>query len=303
MYEKVLHNLDSYDVRIKIYSDGLLEVRTYDKDIITNKSGLEEINGYEFQDKFIPADSDCIKNTFDKEDNHKKDEFKQIRKDSLARSKNLLVDLAHENYASWHSFITLTFAENVSDLDAANKEFNKYISKIKRVFPDFKYLAVPEFQKRGSVHYHLMTNIICGSDLIPTREKKYILSNKKGRGYSLEFYNLPYWNVGFSSAFDLKLTDDKFSVAAYCCKYLYKDIDDRLYGRQKILHSRNLKLPKIYKCNIDSSLNLFICILLLKYKGIEFSFIPKKKFEIGFHNIKINLSNEDIDMLKTFDII
>lgn len=52
--------------------------------------------------------------------------------------------------------LTLTFRENLTDIDAALKVF-KYFSKLMRWrYGDrYKYVGVPEYQKRGAVHFHL----------------------------------------------------------------------------------------------------------------------------------------------------
>ena len=69
-----------------------------------------------------------------------------IRSDSLSRSRSSLIDLAYANYTTWHSFVTLTFAENLTDVRDANKRFNTWVTQVRRKKSDFKYIAVPEFQ-------------------------------------------------------------------------------------------------------------------------------------------------------------
>lgn len=52
--------------------------------------------------------------------------------------------------------LTLTFRENVEDIEIAWERF-KYFSKLMRFrYRDkWQYIAVPEYQKRGAVHFHL----------------------------------------------------------------------------------------------------------------------------------------------------
>jgi len=52
--------------------------------------------------------------------------------------------------------LTLTFKDNVTDLDLAQERF-KYFTKLmrKRFGSRFVYVAVVEYQKRGAVHFHL----------------------------------------------------------------------------------------------------------------------------------------------------
>jgi len=55
------------------------------------------------------------------------------------------------------TFMTLTFAENVTDLRWANYEFTKFIQRLRyETKLDVQYVAVAEFQERGAIHYHLI---------------------------------------------------------------------------------------------------------------------------------------------------
>ena len=209
-----------------------------------------------------------------------------FRLDSLMRSWQIMSDVAVANQNEWQSFITLTFKENITDLDEANAKFNIYVTQMRRACDrlgfKFKYVGVPEFQERGCVHYHLVTNVklnhvyehhyttkklgtekvrIC--KLIPRRKTK-VVKGKAGEGTrKLNYYNLPFWpkaTYGYSSAFGFDSVDDKFTVVGYLAKYFFKgyrelktaladtgdmtDVDLRLYGRIKILVSRNLEPVK-----------------------------------------------------------
>lgn len=218
-------SFDGFDTRIKKYSNGRIEYTKYSKPI------------------FVKVD-DWLKDVNTVKVKKPQSENGQIRDDSLNRTYGLLVDLAIENAHLFKSFVTLTFKDNITELDYANNKFRSFVVMVKRIYPDFKYLAVPEFQKRGAVHYHLMTNL-------SVHDKK-VIQKQKGKK---NMYDVKYWNHGFSSVFDLALTDDKFSVAAYMTKYFFKDIDNRLFGRNKILYSRSLKKPLIIRTNENSQEN------------------------------------------------
>lgn len=86
-------------------------------------------------------------------------EQKKIEYKNLIRAKNNLCRLIMTNEDIFKTFITLTFNENITNLNSANYEFNNFCHKIKRVFPNFSYIAVIEFQKNDRIHYHLITNI------------------------------------------------------------------------------------------------------------------------------------------------
>lgn len=119
--------------------------------------------------------------------------------------------------------MTLTFAENVTCLDYANKEFKKFIQRLNRFVRldlGIQYAGVIEFQKRGAVHYHIV------------------------------FFNLPYiknadlrriWGHGWVKVNRIKHVDN---LGAYVVKYMSKDLsDDRLRGRKSYLCSQGLERP------------------------------------------------------------
>ena len=266
-----------YDSRLTLYSDGKLVIRDYDSAIQKFPVGIEEyVSDDIYTVSALPiVSTHCSKKEYDK--------YGSCRVDNLSRSRKLVIDLAYENQKIWKSFLTLTFSENIKDIDYANKCFNCWLTSIRQSFVDFAYLCVPEFQKRGAVHYHLLTNLDVGSDLLPVQNAK------------KNMYDVKFWSYGFTSAFDLKLADDRFNVSLYVCKYLYKDIDDRLFGRKKVMHSRNLQLPKVA---ITSRSNVYVLSLLahiLDEKDVvEFIFEPKKKFQIGFKESVVMLNENDL---------
>ncbi|NCC55297.1 MAG: hypothetical protein EOM11_07445, partial [Erysipelotrichia bacterium] len=214
--------------KVKLFDNGLIEIRKYKSPILKIKQGYEK-------EDFVDCESVNSKGRQSSQLFDDEIENKKVSSSSLARSISLLHDYANANESEWLTFITLTFAENIIDINLANKKFNCFVKCMRRSFPDFKYLGVPEFQKRGAVHYHLLTNLVKGSELLPLQKG----TNDK--------YDVKYWSYGFSSVFDLKNTDDNFNVVAYICKYFYKDFDNRLFGRTKILKSNNLKKPLVYE--------------------------------------------------------
>ena len=121
---------------------------------------------------------------------NKEPTLKQIEEKNIIRSKNNMCRLILANEDKFTTFITLTFADNITDITYANREFNKFISKIKRVFPELLYVAVPEFQKNERIHYHLLTNITYSNDfLINENISMKKLYHKFGANVNLEqFY-------------------------------------------------------------------------------------------------------------------
>ena len=80
-------------------------------------------------------------------------QLKEIELKNILRSRFELQRLVKNNEKIFKTFITLTFADNVEDIKIANKKFAIWRTKVKSIYKNFAYVCVPEFQKRGAVHY------------------------------------------------------------------------------------------------------------------------------------------------------
>lgn len=150
----------------------------------------------------------------------------KIKKNGLKNTKknrgHYVLRLAAENFRSPRAkFITLTFAENLQDLDVANKLFKQFIQRLRRYSKkDFKYIAAIEFQKRGAIHYHMIADLEYIDDEILSKQ---------------------LWQNGHASIFQV---NDSKHAASYCGKYMLKgSVDPRLAGRKSYFTSRNLAKP------------------------------------------------------------
>lgn len=138
------------------------------------------------------------------------------------RRRDMVRRLACSNFnAQYDKFFTLTFAANKTDVKECNYIFMKFIQRLKYKYKkDLKYLAVIEFQKRGAVHYHVLSNI----PYIPQDELQEL------------------WGEGFVYINAITHVDN---IGAYIVKYMTKDnTDERLQGLKAYLFSRNLKRPE-----------------------------------------------------------
>ena len=200
---------------------------------------------------------------------------KSIEQKNIIRSKLECQRLAKCNISDWKTFITLTFAENVVEIKEANKQFRYFIDKIKRVFNEFKYIAIPEFQKRGAVHYHLLTNIdINNNKLVYAQE-----DNER-------FKHIKYWNNGFTKVDSLN--DNIKKIIGYISKYMTKDIDNRLFNCHRYYYSRNLNKPITSYLNLNNKKHLSYYMKLLDNK------------EIIYKNEYINPHNNEKIIFKEF---
>jgi hypothetical protein len=218
---------------------------------------------YTYQDKKIKKDQNMVKmndikivntDTLSKKENVNK--TKTIELKNILRSKFQMQRLIKSNENIFKTFITLTFKNNVTDIEKANKCFKNWrdsiARKLKAQKKEFSYVAVPEFQKRGAVHYHLLSNIdLENSDIIiPQKGKK-------------KQYDVRYWNKGYSSVFPMK----DVNVVGYLTKYMTKDIDNRLWGKRRYLYSMNLKQPNTIYIDINTdSDNSKLSFIELFYK-------------------------------------
>lgn len=146
----------------------------------------------------------------------KSKEYEQNRKKTLQKNKSKIRRLI-KTY-KLHRFITLTFEENMEDIKTTDHEFRKFMKRLLRRYPDFKYVAVREFQKRGAIHYHLAVN-----SFIPQQQ----------------LHDL--WGIGFVWIEKKKGNND--TLASYLVKYITKHAnDERLRGLHSYLCSQGLKL-------------------------------------------------------------
>lgn len=204
----------------KMYRSGdVIEVYKYDKSPPDNTEPIEwgDDDNFPFHDIYEKQ-----RNPFGKDKEWVKDDGRTKKDWNYANAvqKRIRVRrLLTENFNENSKFITLTFAENVTDLDKANKEFKKFIQRLRRKYEGFRYLAVIEFQKRGAVHYHMISDL------------PYI-ENSELRGI---------WSNGFVKINNISHVDN---VGPYVVKYMTKETDNPLLkNRKTYLTSRGLSQP------------------------------------------------------------
>jgi len=112
--------------------------------------------------------------------------------------------------------LTLTFAKNLGIESKAicDKIFAAFIKRCKRKFGTFEYVAVPELQKRGAIHYHLgLTRFYKVYELWELWKSSIIAS---GQAQSTSKIGSVFINKRAKQA--------KQGVAAYIAKYITKSI-------------------------------------------------------------------------------
>lgn len=163
---------------------------------------------------------------------------------SMNRSKNNLMDILQCN--DFNFFVTLTFDKNKIDrLDdnKTRKAFTQWVANIQRDLPNLIYVAVPEYHKKGGLHFHLLIGGATAEDLGLVNSGKVV---KSGRCKGQIIYNVSKWNrKGFSTATEIL---DNNAVKFYLSKYLTKSkVDPRFFGKKRFYVSRNIKRPQVEK--------------------------------------------------------
>jgi len=135
-----------------------------------------------------------------------------------------------------NKFLTLTFRDNVTDVTQANDLFQTFIKRLRRQYSKFQYIAVPERQHRGAIHYH----ILCSLPFVP------VIQIAK------------MWSHGFVS---IRRVDRTTNLARYVSKYLGKDLFDvSMKGKKKFFCSAELARPMVLY-DEDAQQRISSCIL------------------------------------------
>lgn len=191
---------------------------------------------------------------------------KKILDKNIIRTKLELQRIAKTNADAWKSFVTLTYRDNFIDIQASKKHLHSCLTQIARLKPDFKYLCIIEFQKRGAIHYHLLTNL-------SPQDNNIIVPQKNNNKY----YDLKQWKHGFSG-YEYVSGDIK-KIVGYISKYMSKECDDRLFGFRRYSYSRNLKQAIVEYIDTSDSKQLEYLQSLLKDKTEVFNNTYFDKFD------------------------
>jgi hypothetical protein len=148
------------------------------------------------------------------------------RKDNIQRSMATIRRLIHCNQINQiekPKFLTLTYADDIKELDIANPHFSEFTNEVRNKYGDLQYIAVPEFQPVSQrVHYHaLYFNMPFVSDF---------------KQAMLDLW--PHGSTKIEAVRSMK------AMPRYIGKYMTKSLGDkRTIGRKSYFSSRNLQRP------------------------------------------------------------
>lgn len=185
--------------------------------------------------------------------------------ESLRRCHNNLSDVLRSNVWSW--FVTLTFGDAEKRLDDqyCRDRFADWRTSVRRNLPNMFYVAVPEYHKKGGLHYHLVLGGVSAKELGLVDSGRVLHHGKSWRrkdffakgfevdietGEGFTIYNIPSWN-SFSTATEVRSSD---AVTRYVSKYMSKaNIDPRFYNKKRFYCSANVHRPKVLEQNIPTT--------------------------------------------------
>ena len=195
---------------------------SYNKKVVVSGNIIEL---YEYEKDVIFGYTDTKKKTKGRQATANAEDKEKNREKVLSRARKDLRRIINSNIQKYSKFLTLTFKENITDLDFANNEFKKFIKRLNYHYGiKIKYSTVIEFQERGAIHYHC------------------ILYNLTQKVDVKELQGI--WKQGFIK---INAIDSVDNVGAYVCKYMTKTDDDRLLGRKMYFNSRGLNKPQEIK--------------------------------------------------------
>lgn len=180
--------------------------------------------------------------------------FKQERRlDNVKRAANTFRRLVRANLAKYGppALMTLTTAEN-EDIEAGYKHFTAFGKQLRKNFGNgLVWIGVPEFQKRGAVHFHVLIwglppKIPCVlsrefyTDKTGKKHRKHVCLKESGCERNTRTL-APLWGRGF---LDICTTDGNTRLSSYLAKYMSKAMHDkRLVAKRAYSATRNVVRP------------------------------------------------------------
>lgn len=154
------------------------------------------------------------------------------RFDNVCRQRATFRRLVRSNLtrAETPALLTLTMLDIVP-ITQGYKSFSDFISRLRKSYGEtFRYIAVPEFQKRGAVHFHVLMWGLPYETIYFERQERTLQH---------------IWARGF---LDCTTTDGNGRLITYLCKYMQKAVfDERLAGQKGYVCSRNIVRPVLLK--------------------------------------------------------
>lgn len=147
---------------MKIEKDENIEIGNSDLVVVKKMGNVVEIRKSNFTNSDMPfikiSDKEYIVKDSGEVKEFNKSENKSENLESLRQTFKRLRDLINTNFvgAKNELFITLTYAENMTDTKQLCCDFEKFNKKMKYKYDDIDYINVVEPQARGAWHCHVL---------------------------------------------------------------------------------------------------------------------------------------------------
>lgn len=226
---------------VKVIDCNCVKEVTYVNIISDNLSNYKKISRKEVLN-LITGEVIDVENSITRKDNIK----------SLRETIKRLRRLINSNF--WGSdnelFITLTYAENMTDVKRVYRDFKVFYARLKRFYKgyDFRYIYCVEPQERGAWHIHLLLKALNKDYLFIDNDS--VVARLWGHGFTKTQRLTGVDNVGaYLSAYLTNLIDDKGNIKKGARLHLYPA------GVNIYRHSRNCVYPVIYERKYEDFLN------------------------------------------------
>lgn len=225
-----------------------------------------------------------LKKTQTKIENERKARFFRTEKRARSRLLDLIAcnigkHLDERKIKQKTKFLTLTMKNDWKDLRSANRELTKFFKRLSYITYRtrknvLKYVAVPELQKRGVWHFHI---VIFNMKYVPFEKI------------------LKLWRLGGVYINAVK-GGSRGTVAKYISKYLSKNLQDKYMVYKKY----NLLNMKRYSCSRGLARPF---VTKTKSTETDYGLIKKmlKKMSIGLSR-EVTYENEHRGKIKVFQI-
>ena len=168
---------------------------------------------------------------------------------SAHRSRQNLYDICRCN--DFQYFVTWTFDQQKIDRlndEKVKRKFTQFQNYLRKKFPDMYYVAVPEYHKKGGLHFHLLIGGVTMEELkaVPAISKRGRFIFKNGK----QIFNVTRWRLGYST---LSIIGNDEATKHYICKYITKQhYDDRFFSKRRYYVSNNIRRPEVEKYCTDT---------------------------------------------------
>ncbi len=132
--------------------------------------------------------------------------------------------------------LTFTYRENMTDRARLCSDWRRLRARLQRAFPGFRYVCVPELQKRGAFHLHVA---VAGRYDVRTilRHWRAVVGDFEGKSGGAVNVRGP--SAGAGAAWN------RSKLSSYLSKYIGKSLldDDAVAGKRSYFVSKGIEMP------------------------------------------------------------